>query len=237
MTKRTPLLWVILIGAMLGVGYFLYRVARPTTSRSVSVLEWIRNAGAHPDWSVRAGERCTAEAPFIMPTDGYIGYLWGDLFSSHKHQGLDIFGGEGLGVTPVVVAYPGYLTRLPDWKSAVIIRVPQDPLEPGRQIWVYYAHMADPAGDSFISTEFPPGTTEKYVTAGTLLGYQGNYSGDVYNPTGIHLHFSIVLDDGNGSYRNELEISNTLDPSPYFGIDLNAETAGNEPPTCRGSAE
>ena len=79
--------------------------------------------------------------------------------------------------------------------------------------------MADAQGNSFIVPEFPPGTNEVFVRAGTLLGYQGNYSGDPNSPTGIHLHFSIVLDDGNGTYKNELDIRNTLDPLPYLGIE------------------
>ena len=136
-------------------------------------------------------------------------------------------------MTPVVAAHPGYLSRLPDWKSSLIIRLPQDPLQPERQIWTYYTHLADANGTSYISPEFPPGTSEVYVEAGTLLGYQGNYSGDMDNPTGIHLHFSIVLDDGQGRFRNELEFSNTLDPSPYFGLPLNAEDNQGEIPVCQ----
>jgi len=233
MSRRSPLLWIITAGVMLGLGYLLYRVARPATGRSVRVMDWIRSPSAHPEWTVQAGTRCLPGTPFVMPTDGFIGYLWGDSFRvGHRHQGLDIFGGTGVGVTPVVAAYPGYLTRLPEWKSAVIIRIPDDPLQPGRPIWLYYAHMADPSGKSFISSEFPPGTFDKAVAAGTLLGYQGDYSGDPNNPVGVHLHFSIVLDDGQGNFRNELDISNTLDPSPYFGLDLNAETAGDTIPAC-----
>jgi murein DD-endopeptidase MepM/ murein hydrolase activator NlpD len=168
-----------------------------------------------------------------MPTDGYISFLWGDSFRlGHRHQGLDIFGGQAVGITPVVAAYPGYLTRLEAWKSAVILRIPSDPLQPGRPLWLYYAHMADDRGNSFIQPQYAPGAQEVFVETGTLLGYQGNYSGDPGNPTGIHLHFSIVLDDGQGSFRNELEISNTLDPSPYLGLDLNAAANLNEPPVC-----
>lgn len=231
--QRRPILWLILLGVALGLGYFLYRSLRPSFGRSTHVLDWLRSPSAHPEWSVQAGTRCLPAAPFVLPTDGYIGYLWNDSFKmGHRHQGLDIFGGIGIGVTPVVSAYPGYLTRLPEWKSAVIVRVPFDPLQPGRQIWLYYAHMADEMGNSFISSEFPPGTYEKRVDAGTLLGYQGDYSGDPANPTGVHLHFSIVRDDGQGNFRNELDISNTLDPSPYFGLDLNAETAGDTVPVC-----
>jgi len=138
-----------------------------------------------------------------------------------------------VGLTPVYAAYDGYLTRLSDWKSSVIQRVPSDPLQPGRQIWLYYTHMADEAGTSYVVADFPPGTREVFVAAGTLLGYQGNYSGDPNNPTGVHLHFSIVRDDGNGNFLNELDIRNTYDPSPYLGLALNAKTSQGEVPLCR----
>jgi hypothetical protein len=52
----------------------------------------------------------------------------------------------------------------------------------------------------------------------------------------MHLHFSIVLDDGQGNFRNELQIDNTLDPSPYLGLAVNAATAGDQPVTCAASA-
>ena len=94
--------------------------------------------------------------------------------------------------------------------------------------------MAGPDGESFIAPDFPPGTGEVFVEAGTLLGYQGNYSGDPYNPVGVHLHFSIVLDDGQGKFLNELDINNTLDPSPYFNLILNAAEAKPETiPLCQ----
>jgi hypothetical protein len=48
----------------------------------------------------------------------------------------------------------------------------------------------------------------------------------------MHLHFSIVLDDGQGRFRNELEISNTLDPTPYFGFELNADRLGDSLAVC-----
>jgi murein DD-endopeptidase MepM/ murein hydrolase activator NlpD len=232
MDKRW-LLAIIVVGILVGTGIYVLLGMGRTFGRSSRVVEWIRNPSAHADWAVRAGARCTPGAPFIVPTDGLIGYLWDDSFQAGKrHQGLDIFGGTGVGKTPVVAAYPGYLTRLPAWKSAVIVRIPADPLQPGRQIWLYYTHMADPNGNSFISSAFPPGTTEKTIEAGTLLGYQGNYTGDAANPSGVHLHFSIVVDDGQGGFLNELDINNTLDPSPYFGIPLNAKTAGDSTPVC-----
>jgi len=76
------------------------------------------------------------------------------------------------------------------------------------------------------------GTEDFPVKQGQLLGYQGNYSGYPGSPTGIHLHISIVKDDGEGDYLNELHIENTLDPSPYFGMPLNAVTAPKASPAC-----
>jgi hypothetical protein len=201
---------------------------------------YLADPAAHADWQIVAGERC-GDAPFILPTTGYLGFGYGDAWrpghsaarsASSRHQGFDLFGPTGLGETAVIAAYSGYLTRLPGWKSSVILRIPRDPLEPGRQIWAYYTHMADSKGDSFISMDFPPGTSERYVEAGTLLGYQGNYSGDPGHPVGMHLHFSIVKDDGRGRFLNELRIENTLDPSPYLGLKGNVNDDWREPVKC-----
>ncbi|HOJ00288.1 MAG TPA: M23 family metallopeptidase [Anaerolineaceae bacterium] len=200
--------------------------------RSSKVLQWLRAPEEHAEWSVQARTRC-GEAPFMLPTSGLIGYLWDDSFRiGHHHQGIDIFGGTAAGITPVYAAYDGYLTRLSDWKSSVIMRIPDDPLQPGRQIWTYYTHMADKNGESYIVADFPPGTEEVFVKAGTLLGYQGNYSGSANNPTGVHLHFSIVLSGADGNFKNELKIENTIDPSPYFGLPLNGKENKGEVPVC-----
>lgn len=210
--------------------YFISGAFRP--ARYLKFYEWMRDPQAHADWAVKAGQ-CCADAPFQLPTDGLIGFIWGDSFRiGHHHQGIDIFSGTEAGLTPVYAVYDGYLTRQEDWKSSVIIRIPQDPLQPGRQIWTYYTHLADKNGNSYISVEFPPGTREVFVKAGTLLGYQGDYSGTPGNPVGVHLHFSVVKDDGSGKYLNELEKDNTLDPSPYFGLPLNSQTNADTIPVC-----
>lgn len=224
---------ILVTGA--AAGFLLFRGQRPSSGRILRLRQYWADPSAHRDWVIHGRERC-GQAPFLMPTDGLIGFVWGDSFGPvHSHQGLDIFGPsgpEGLGETPVYAAYDGYLTRLPEWRSAVILRLPDDPLQPGRQIWLYYAHMADPQGVSFIERQFPPGTFEHFVRAGALLGYQGNYSADPDNPTGVHLHFSIVMDDGSGHWKNELNIHNTLDPSPYLGIQVDADQVGDSPPVC-----
>ncbi len=232
MTKNKLFVTLVVSGILLGLlvsGFLRYR---SSFTRSVRVRLWINHPEQYSEWSITALERCGA-APFILPTDGFIGFLWDDSFKlGHRHQGIDIFGGSQPGVVPVYSASDGYLTRQADWKSSLIIRVPEDPLQPDRQIWIYYTHLADQNGRSFITAEFPPGTTEKFIEAGQLLGYQGNYSGDPQNPVGVHLHFSIVKDDGQGKYLNELNIQNTLDPSPYLGLILNSHNASLELPVC-----
>ncbi len=106
-----------------------------------------------------------------------------------------------------------------------------DPLQPGRTIWLYYAHMADRDGNSYIVDSFPPGTSEVFVPRGTLLGYTGDYNGGSIRTVWVHLHFSIVLDDGHGHYTNELQFQNTLDPSPYLGLPVHY-ACGVEEPAC-----
>jgi len=235
-TSLKIIISLLIITGIVG-GYFLYRSLSGTGGRSISFHQWISDPLGHPDWTVKAGSRC-GEAPFILPTNGYIGFLWDDSFRiGHRHQGIDIFGGGDPGQTPVIAAYDGYLTRLPDWKSTVIMRIPSDPLQPGWQIWTYYTHMADQEGNSFIAPEFPPGVVEVFVKAGTTLGHQGNYSGTPDNPVGVHLHFSIVRDDGTGKFTNELDINNTYDPSPYLGLNLNANNNRGEIPLCSTTSQ
>jgi len=223
----------LLLAIVASLIFVYFRYGRGNPSRSRRVISWIKNPESHPDWIIGAQTRCEPTTPFLFPTEGFIGYLWDDSFRpGHRHQGIDIFSKEGSGQTPVYAAYAGYLSRLPDWKSTLIIRVPDDPLHPGRQIWTYYTHMADAQGRTYIVNDFPPGTNEVFVEEGTLLGYMGNYSGTPGNPTGIHLHFSIVLDDGQGHFLNELKIQNTLDPTPYFDLPLNGPLNRDQIPKC-----
>ena len=232
-SKTLKIILLTTIIALVGGGlYWFYRTYFSQDGRTRTVIEYIRNPESMADLQVPALSQC-GDAPFLMPTDGMIGYLWDDSFRpGHRHTGIDIFAGTDVGITPVYAAYDGYLTRLSDWKSTVIIRIPSDPLQADRQIWTYYTHLADPDGNSLVDAAFPPGTGEVFVPAGTFLGYQGNYSGTPGSPTGVHLHFSIVLDDGEGQFLNELEIKNTLDPSPYLGMPLNGKEFPEGIPLC-----
>jgi murein DD-endopeptidase MepM/ murein hydrolase activator NlpD len=208
--------------------------------------EWVRDPQAFPDRWVPGGRRC-GDALMLVPTAGYVGFTRGDSFGpGHQHSGLDIFSPDGEpDTTPVLAAFDGYLTREADWKSTVILRHPDLPVPEGSDsgrrdgggnsegdgdgigmmagetIWTYYTHMASAAGDrSFVSPDFPAGTRERFVAAGTVLGRQGRWSGNPGEPTGLHLHFSIVRSTLDGGYADETHLSNTLDPLPFLGLDL-----------------
>ncbi len=227
----------LLVLGLGAAGFLAYRyLNRPSSARWLQYQRYQRNPDVFSDLVIQAGTRC-GDAPFAFPTDGLAFGMWGQSYRpGHVHSGIDIFPATEPGVTPVYAAFDGYLIRPADWISTVIIRHPDDPLHPGEQIWTYYTHMASQDGsESFVSETFPPGTEEVFVRAGTLLGYQGNFSGDPVNPTGLHLHFSVVKDDGEGGYLNELEIENTYDPSPYFNLAFNNDENPDEFAICEGS--
>ncbi len=237
-TKKTSRRWLflgILFILFAAAGFLAYRYYfSPESRRWQDYRAFNNNRERFDDVLLRPGMRC-GDAPFAFPTTGAIFGLWNQSYRpGHIHAGLDIFSGTEPGATPVYAAYPGFLTRKSDWTSTVIIRHPKDPLDPSRQIWTYYTHMADVEGEeSFVSSEFPAGTFEVFVEAGTFLGYQGNFSGNPGNPTGLHLHFSVVKDNGNGVFLNELEIKNTYDPSPYFNMSLDHADNPDSFPICQ----
>lgn len=234
---RKPILFFILVVGVYGLIRFVGLVQEWRDPRNQAFVQWWSGSPATREALITVQRDTCPGAPFILPADGYIGLLYGDprgpYSRSRPHQGIDIFSNSSLGQTPVYAAYDGYLSRETGWKSTLIQRLPSDPLNPNQQIWLYYTHMADAEGNDFITAAFPPGTHEVFVEQGTLLGYTGNYSGNPLNPVGVHLHFSIVLDDGSGFYRNELEFVNTVDPSPYLGLSVNYACASPEVQLCQ----
>ncbi len=206
-----------------------------TRSNSLPPIEsWFTDLSSRP--ALMTNREMCPGAPFALPSDGFIGLLWNDPASPYTvtatHAGIDIFGDGAPGTVAVYAAYDGYLTRLESWVSSVIIRH-DDPLQPGRTIWTYYTHMAARDGNqSFVVDEFPPGTGNVFVRQGTLLGYQGEYAGVGRVPIGMHLHFSIVLSDENGAFTNQDFLSNTVDPSPYLGMQLNIAAMPERPIQC-----
>ncbi len=213
------------------IGLWLYSWTQ--TNSSYHIGRWFMNPDSRPELTTVRDEPCP-DAPFLLPSSGFIGLLYADPAGPYnvlnRHTGIDIFGDGDPGQVPIVAAYDGQLTRLPDWQSTVIIRH-DDPLQPGRTIWTYYTHMANVSGsESFVHPDFPPGTDSVPVKRGQIVGYQGDYGGN--RRVGLHLHFSIVRSEPDGSFKNEAVLTNTLDPSPYFGMDLNARNTPPRPIDC-----
>lgn len=230
--RRTIALFVMML-VLLWAGYRIVRFAMIASDpRNDTFTSWWTSGPDEREVLVTERTACSG-APFVLPAEGYIGLLYGDprgpYAETRRHQGIDIFSPGEPGVTPVYAAYDGYISRLEEWTSALIQRIPSDPLYPDRQIWLYYTHMAPATGETdYIEDAFPRGVREVFVKQGTLLGYTGNFSG-YPGGVGVHLHFSIVLDNGSGSFTNELYFDNTVDPSRYLGMAVNYGCAPDVP--------
>jgi murein DD-endopeptidase MepM/ murein hydrolase activator NlpD len=236
--KRRYLFATLVIGlVVVFAAVLLFRRLDPlNTSQSNNLIaEYLYNPERRAPLMNAALEQCP-NAPFALPSSGLIGLMYADTArpysTTRQHTGIDIFGNGDVGTVPIYAAYDGWLTRLPDWKSSVIIRH-DDPLQAGRTIWTYYTHMASEDGNtSYIVPQFPADTREMPVKKGTLLGFQGLYAG-TGGAIAMHLHFSVVLADSAGSFLNEAELGNTLDPSPYFGMKMRlADDTGERPLRC-----
>jgi hypothetical protein len=225
---------LIVVGITGGVLFYRWYTGNGESNSNTVIRRYLTDPSSRPELTTEGYVACPG-APFILPSEGLIGLLWRDparpYDALHRHQGVDIFGDGPNNTVAIVAAYDGWLTRLPDWRSTVIIRH-DDPLQPGRTIWTYYTHMASTDGsESYIDAAFPPGTSERFVEQGTLLGYQGDYGGDGY-AVAMHLHFSIVLSDADGNFLNEALLENTLDPSPYLGLPLDIADQPQMPIRC-----
>lgn len=69
----------ILVVALITAGVTAYRTYRPNAARLEKFYQWMRNPASRADWKLTAGTQC-GSAPFIFPTDGFVGFLWGDSF-------------------------------------------------------------------------------------------------------------------------------------------------------------
>lgn len=234
--KRRLILFsgLVLLILVVAAGLYLFDFFSRSDSNT-TIRQFLTQPDVQPTLETPALSQCDG-APFVLPSEGFIGLLWRDDAAPYtpfrRHTGIDIFGSGREGTVPIYAVYDGFLSRLEDWQSTVIIRH-DDPLQAGRTIWTYYTHMAHSRSHvSFISEDYPPGTFNQPISQGTLIGYQGAFSPQF--PVAMHLHLSIVTSESDGSFRNEAILENTLNPSPYFGLDLNADTNQERPVQCIG---
>ena len=81
--KRIGLGLSILVVIAMVVGYSIFRRVRPSAIRLQRLRQYWIDPAAHTEWMIYAGELC-GDAPFIMPTDGLIGFFWGDSFARSR---------------------------------------------------------------------------------------------------------------------------------------------------------
>jgi len=129
----------ILFAVFIIVAWLMTNFSRIGGQRARQFVQWAQGGEAEREALVTVQRESCPGAPFILPTDGFIGLLYDDpngpYSSAAPHQGIDIFSNAPPGVTPVYAAYDGFIYRESGWRSALIQRVPEDPLQPGRQIW------------------------------------------------------------------------------------------------------
>ncbi len=153
-------------------------------------------------------------APWRLPTSGAFGVQW-------RENGLNIFGWGNKKTVPVYAVADGVLIHPSGWEGAVVIQH-DDPLNPGDQVWTIYADMLSASGhESYILDDFPPGSIEMLVSAGQLLGYQGEWSGRPYWAMPAHLRFAVVNEIPSSIMMNDEVFKNAVDPTPYLGISPN----------------
>src|SRR3990172_11257676 len=129
MVRRKKLLWIGLIFLIVTIAvgaYAYFNYVRPS-GRWALFEELHTDPTVFEKYALLPGQRC-GNAAFAFPTRGVPLGLWDQAYRFfHRHAGIDIFSVADPGVTPVYAAYPGYLSRLLDWKASVIIRIPIDP--------------------------------------------------------------------------------------------------------------
>lgn len=227
----------IVAAALIAYRWLLPRYSDSRSNSNPVIARWFTDVASRSLLTTKMDRTTCPNAPFSLPSDGLIGLLWSDPAAPYtifrEHTGIDIFGDGEPGKIPVYAAYDGLLTRREDWLSSVIIKH-EDPLQSGRVIWTYYTHMASRDGKtSYIPSHYPAGIEAVPVKRGDLVGYQGEFAGTGRVPIGMHVHFSIVTSEDDGTFKNEAVLENTLDPSAYFGMPLNITGWPDRPIVCQ----
>jgi hypothetical protein len=150
-----------------------------------------------------------------------------------KNDGIDLFGNAKEASSPVYAMAAGKLTRRPEWVDAVAI-LHEDPLRPGEKVWAFYGGMAAANGtDSFVSKDFPAGSTDLPVKSGQLLGYQGTWSGTPQWPQWVHVFIALVDAHGKSSQPKDITSADLLDPAPYLGLVVESGKDYPQPLKCK----
>ncbi len=145
--------------------------------------------------------RCP-DTPWQIPTEGQMGLFW-------YNRQLLLMGSGYSGEIPVYAIADGLLYQFPGWETSVAIRH-EDPFDAGKIIWSFYGDLAPAfnAENSFIEDRFV-GAQGEPVSAGELIGYQGNWLGSEHQ-TWVHLRFALLPADADGGFPEALKPINDI---------------------------
>lgn len=161
--------------------------------------------------------------PFLVPTSGVLTQGWS--WSSHClrdgqagcHSGVDIAGPRG---TEVVAIANGDVIRTncePGGFGWYVV-LDHGAREDGQHLYSLYAHLgeADTRAKDTCNMGNPVTVHEgDRVVAGDLLGVQGN-SGRVSGPTGVHLHFTMMMGSSYPGLAGAIDASECVGLGPYL---------------------
>src|SRR5690349_7447724 len=100
MRRRLIMIGLALL-AILIIAFTAYRFLLPRYSNSRSnslapIERWFDDPSSRPELATTMNRKACRGAPFILPSDGFIGMLWGDPAAPYTilntHTGIDIFG-------------------------------------------------------------------------------------------------------------------------------------------------
>ena len=193
--------------------------------------------------------RCPG-APAFIPTEGTLNVPWrcfnddkyckpykerpadqckdDNKYKCYPHSGIDIFGGQAAGVTPVYATRDGSVVGIIG-KSAVRIKFDN---KVGDVQYAYYTHMAHAVNKTTVKKFIDVKMGEKVIGGVTQIGRQGDYGTDA----GVHLHISY-----SETYTDYWFKHPTSDPTPLLRAKNLVYYDGwhfpGEPITCIDSPE
>ena len=163
---------------------------------------------------------------WALPTTAYLGYRYRD--------GLLAFYGAGAeGQVPVKAVADGLFYRLEGIPEGSFLILHEDPLNPGEKLIAYYGDMRSYQGDRiFISEAFLGNVQGVSVSKGETIGFQGMWSGSPNQQDWLHITFGLAPYDSQFLEEPDLLFENLIDPSVYFGIEIDTGAKSVKPIKC-----
>src|SRR5688572_6448447 len=101
MIRRLPrrgcaLLLIVALIVLVLVVYALLRFFGGGSNSNDVITRWFTDPSSRPALTTTMNRSACPDAPFVLPSDGFIGLLWGDPAAPYTtwnpHSGVDIFG-------------------------------------------------------------------------------------------------------------------------------------------------